>query len=98
MTVTDANNQTATAQATVGQGSIVNFTLVASGISSNGAADGSASASNPSGGTAPYTYEWSNGATTAAITGLGPGSYTVTVTDADGCTAEGTANMFNPSP
>src|SRR5690606_13083290 len=43
-----------------------------------------------SGGTEPYTYLWSNGATTQSITDLAAGSYTVTVTDANGCTAEGT--------
>src|SRR5690606_39382556 len=43
-----------------------------------------------SGGTEPYTYLWSNGATTQSITELAAGSYTVTVTDANGCTAEGT--------
>lgn len=41
-------------------------------------------------GTAPYTYLWSNSETTATITGLCAGNYTVTVTDADG-------NMVNAS-
>jgi len=36
-----------------------------------------------SGGVPPYTYLWSNGATTDTITGLAPGNYTVTVTDAN---------------
>ena len=39
-----------------------------------------------SGGKSPYTYAWSNGKTSAAITGLAAGNYTVTVTDANGCT------------
>jgi hypothetical protein len=38
-----------------------------------------------SGGTEPYTYSWSNGSTTADISGLVTGSYTVTVTDSKGC-------------
>lgn len=38
-----------------------------------------------SGGMAPYTYLWSNGATTSSIAGLSYGSYAVTVTDALGC-------------
>jgi trimeric autotransporter adhesin len=49
---------------------------------SNGAATVAAT-----GGTAGYTYLWSNGATGAGITGLGAGAYTVTVTDQAGCTS-----------
>ncbi|MEM6723257.1 MAG: T9SS type A sorting domain-containing protein [Bacteroidota bacterium] len=41
---------------------------------------------NPDGGTPPYTYQWSNGSTTKNILNLGPGSYTLTLTDAQGCT------------
>ena len=36
-------------------------------------------------GLAPYTYSWSNGATTSSISNVCPGSYTVTVTGANGC-------------
>lgn len=38
------------------------------------------------GGTSPYNYSWSNGGATSTITGLGSGSFDVTVTDANGCT------------
>ncbi len=38
------------------------------------------------GGTTPYAYLWNNGATTEDISGLGGGTYTVTVTDAHNCT------------
>jgi gliding motility-associated-like protein len=41
---------------------------------------------NVSGGTAPFTYAWSNGSTAANLQGVQPGSYQVTVTDAGGCT------------
>ena len=38
-----------------------------------------------SGGTAPFTYNWSNGANTKDLTGLVPGQFLLTVTDADSC-------------
>lgn len=59
-----------------------------------------------SGGTAPYSYQWSNGATGASIT-AGAGTYTVQVTDANGCApvqAQGTVvaaaqpNQANAGP
>lgn len=41
----------------------------------------------PTGGTSPYNYLWSNGATTEDPLVSNPGAYTVTVTDVQGCTA-----------
>jgi len=46
-----------------------------------------------SGGVSPYSYQWSNGATTQDIIDLGGGNYTVTVTDATGCTASVTGSV-----
>lgn len=65
--------------------------------------DGSADA-NASGGSQSYTYMWMpGGQTTAAITNLCPGTYTVTITDTRGCTATntvtiGTADLTAPVP
>ncbi len=48
------------------------------------------------GGSPTYNYLWNNGQTTAEITGLLPGSYTVTVTDQNGCTLENTVEIAQP--
>ncbi|MBK8847022.1 MAG: lamin tail domain-containing protein [Bacteroidetes bacterium] len=61
----------------------------------NGGSDGMIT-SNITGGTAPYTYSWSTGATTQTIGGLAAGAYTVTVTDANGCTMSCTYNIVEP--
>jgi hypothetical protein len=45
------------------------------------------------GGTLPYVYEWSNGATTSGIYDLTPGTYLVTVTDANDCFDYGTVEI-----
>jgi hypothetical protein len=66
-------------------------------INCPGVNDGSASVS-VSGGTAPYMYSWSNGATTSAISNLAPGTYTVTVMDAGGCSSSATTTLGNKTP
>ena len=52
------------------------------------------------GGTAPYTFVWSGGssATTEDLTGLGTGTYTVVVTDANNCTETATFTLTEPDP
>ena len=42
----------------------------------------------PSGGTSPYVYAWSNGADADTLSSLPPGDYSVTLTDANGCTVQ----------
>lgn len=50
------------------------------------------------GGTGPYTYLWSNGRTQSSLPKLAAGTYSVTVTDANGCTAVGTVSISQPAP
>lgn len=62
----------------------VPFTITTSqvNVNCNGESNGSATIASILGGTAPYTYLWSNGATTTSITRLMAGTYTCTVKDA----------------
>jgi SdrD B-like domain/SprB repeat len=91
VTITDANNCTATASATLGStpgitGLTTTPTNAASCVANNGAID-----LQVQGGTTPYAYDWSNDGhpapdfDTEDLTGLAPGTYTVTVRDANGC-------------
>ena len=71
-------------------------TVVDSNISCNGLSDGGATAS-VTGGTAPYVYAWNNAATTTSITGVMASTYTVTITDANGCTSTSSATITEPN-
>jgi len=63
-----------------------------------GSSDGSATVI-VSGGTPPYSYRWSPvGGTSATASNLVPGNYTVTITDAAGCTTTAAATIQSPAP
>lgn len=96
-TVTDANGCTINNTITISQPAAA---LSLSNSSINVSCFGSSSGSSvitPSGGTSPYTYNWSNGSTTPGISNLAAGSYTVTVTDAKGCTSTSISSISQPA-
>lgn len=97
VTVTDANGCTATGSTTLNEPAPLMVTVTTTDASCSSANDGSATVS-ASGGTAPYSYTWSTGATTATISGLAAGSYDVTVEDANGCVDVQTATVQAPAP
>ena len=88
-TVTDANGCTASCSTTVTEPAALVASCTSTDVSCNGGTDGSATVS-ASGGTAPYTGE-------GTTTGLSAGSYTYTVTDANGCTASCSSTVAEPS-
>lgn len=59
--------------------------------------NGSITLQAPIGGTGPFTYLWSNGQTGTALTDLDAGTYSVTVTDATGCSRTLTFTITNPA-
>ncbi|MGI6323988.1 MAG: gliding motility-associated C-terminal domain-containing protein [Bacteroidales bacterium] len=97
VTVTDANLCTVTASATVSQPlAALEASATATDVKCFGEATGSVDLT-VTGGTAPYTYSWSNGATTEDLVNIVAGTYTVTVTDANLCTVTASATVSQPS-
>lgn len=87
LTVTDANGCTATWTAAITEPEPLELATVTLENAACGQANGQAAVS-ASGGNEPYLFKWSNQATGASVTGLSAGNYTVSVTDANGCTAD----------
>ncbi len=65
-------------------------------VSCYGLSNGTATAT-PTLGSAPYTYLWSNDSTTATVTGLAAGTYIVTVTGTNNCTATSSVTISQPN-
>jgi hypothetical protein len=72
-----------------------NLTATASANNAMGGAPNGTVTLNVTNGTAPYTYLWASGQVTQNLSGLAPGTYSVTVTDAAGCTASASSNVSN---
>lgn len=97
ITVSDLNNCIDSASYTVGLANNLSVdTISIDNPSCFGFADG-AIAVNGKNGVAPYTYLWSNSATTATINGLTVGSYSVIVSDSANCSATATISLTEPA-
>ncbi len=93
--VTDDNGCSTTATVTISESGAMTAALVGTDVLCNGDNTGSATAT-PSGGTAPYGYNWCNGQTGATATNLGAGSCSVTITDAEGCSLIESVTLSEP--
>lgn len=94
--VSNSGGCTSSATATVATGAAPGNVQVSSvNVSCYGMNNGSATA-NANGGQAPYTYLWSNGATTPTINNLAPNQYKVAITTANGCIAKDSVIITQP--
>jgi gliding motility-associated-like protein len=97
VTVTDGNGCAKAAFSTVGQPTQLAATTSSVNVGCHGGNSGSATV-NPSGGTSAYSYLWNTTPpqTTATASGLTAQSYSVTITDAHGCTLTKTYSLTEP--
>ncbi len=94
LTVTDANGCSMTSSATIFEPPALALIIQKADVICVNDTNGSATA-NVSGGVSPYTYQWAGGQTSAQISGLSTGTYSVTVTDANGCTTSGSVQIVS---
>jgi len=100
ITATDVNGCTATANATVTQPASLPAITIASQVNvlCHGASTGSITANAATGGTGAFTYSWTpSGGTNLVASSLSGQGYTVTATDANGCTATANATLIQPA-
>jgi hypothetical protein len=101
VTVTDDNGCMAITQTTIVQpdslevAASINSNYFGQALTCPGASDGAVLAA-PTAGRPPYSYLWDTGATTAVVTGLSVNTYTVTITDDNGCTAVDNITISDP--
>lgn len=96
VTVTDANGCTISTSTVVSQPTVI---IIGSSITNPtcfGASNGAINLTI-TGGQAPYTYLWSTGDITEDLLGITAGTYTVTITDANGCTKVQPLTVTQPS-
>src|SRR5690554_204418 len=94
--ITDANGCQIQESFTVSEPAEIMIDLInITHVSCNGQSDGAVSIS-VTGGTPPLSYSWSNGQSTQNLSNIQGGSYTITVTDGNGCVASKTFTVINP--
>jgi hypothetical protein len=96
--ITDGNACNTSSTVTITQPSLLSAaTSILNNVSCFGGSNGAASV-NVTNGTAPYTYQWMpSGGNSSTANNLSTGTYTVNVTDANGCNASSTASITQPA-
>ncbi len=95
VTVTDAFGCTASISDTITQPALLTLNKEVTQVNCYGDSTGAIDLAI-SGGTLPYSFAWSNGATTEDISGLPVGTYDVIVTDANGCEVTDVTAIIQP--
>lgn len=96
VTVTDLNGCTSSVSATITEPSALSLSTTQIDVSCFGGTNGSIDLT-VSGGTPGYSFLWSNSEVTEDIAGLVAGSYSVLVTDLNGCTASTSVTITEPA-
>ena len=94
VTISDANGCATTQTATLSAPTSAVSAAISTTNTTCAGNDGTAIAT-PTGGVAPYTYRWSNNATTNSLLALNVGSLSVTITDNNGCAATASGAVLN---
>ncbi|MBI2968092.1 MAG: PKD domain-containing protein [Bacteroidetes bacterium] len=97
VTVTDARNCDLQRVLTVLQPDSINITGVINHVSCTGNLDGSVNVT-VTGSIPPYTFYWPDGSDAEDINNLGPGNYTLEVTDSNYCMKSATFTITEPAP
>jgi SprB repeat/CHU_C Type IX secretion signal domain len=92
---TDASQCKGTFAVTITEPTALTLMVDTAGVTCFGARDGKVKATT-GGGTPDYTYTWSNASRAAELTRLAAGTYSVTVTDKNGCTIIGQGRITEP--
>ncbi|MEO5641696.1 MAG: SprB repeat-containing protein [Bacteroidia bacterium] len=96
VSITDNQGCTQTASATITEPPVLNVSATSTNVNCNGGTNGTANL-NVTGGTFPYSYFWNNAATTQNLTNLIAGSYSVTITDNNGCLQNTSVTITEPA-
>ncbi|HXK80777.1 MAG TPA: T9SS type A sorting domain-containing protein [Bacteroidales bacterium] len=95
VSITDSHNCQKVETIAVEEPELLTANIVVNDVLCYGGNDGSIELT-PQGGTAPYSYQWSNGATSQNAESLNIGNYSVTIIDNNGCTITYSEQVFQP--